>query len=193
MFSTIIQLHRMKKILPSLLLTGLVLFSCASGQTAPEPETEVAVAEVAVPEPEPEPEAEIVEEPGDEYIVTKELYEQTFEEIEALIIELNSVISKKQFDRWLTYLSTVYIRTYNSKEVLNEINEYPQLKDNGIVLTDLRGYFDWVVVPSRSRAVLGEIVFAGETQVIAYSSFDGKRAKLYELERIDGIWKITVW
>jgi hypothetical protein len=197
MFSTIIQLHRMNKILPSLLLIGLVLFSCASGQTAPEPETEVAVAEEAVPEPEPtpeqEPEAEIVEEPGDEYIVTKELYEQTFEEIEALIIELNSVISKKQFDRWLTYLSTVYIRTYNSKEVLNETNEYPQLKDNGIVLTDLRGYFDWVVVPSRSRAVLGEIVFAGETQVIAYSSFDGKRAKLYELERIDGIWKITVW
>jgi hypothetical protein len=193
MFSTIIQLHRMNKILPSLLLIGLVLFSCASGQTAPEPEAEVAVAEEAVPETELEPEAEIVEEPGDEYIVTEELYEQTFEEIEALIIELNSVISKKQFDRWLTYLSTVYIRTYNSKEVLNEINEYPQLKDNGIVLTDLRGYFDWVVVPSRSRAVLGEIVFAGETQVIAYSSYGGKRAKLYELERIDGIWKITVW
>ncbi len=199
MFSAIIQLHRMNKILPALLLIGLVFFSCASGQTAPEPETEKAAAEEPVPEPEPipepepEPEPEIVEEPSDEYIVTKELYEQTFEEIESLIIELNSVISKKQFDRWLTYLSTVYIRTYNSREVLNEINEYPQLKDNGIVLKDLRGYFDWVVVPSRSRAVLGEIVFAGETQVIAYSSFDGKRAKLYELERINGIWKITVW
>jgi hypothetical protein len=33
----------------------------------------------------------------------------------------------------------------------------------------------------------------GETQVIAYSSFEGKRAKLYELEKIDGKWKITVW
>ena len=61
------------------------------------------------------------------------------------------------------------------------------------VLKDLKGYFDWVVVPSRSRAVLGEIVFVGETQVVAYSSFDGQRAKLYELERINGDWKITVW
>ena len=41
-----------------------------------------------------------------EYQVTQELYEQTFGEIEALILELNTVISKKQFDRWLTYLST---------------------------------------------------------------------------------------
>ena len=49
------------------------------------------------------------------------------------------------------------------------------------------------MVPSRSQAVLDEIVFVGETQVIAYSSFKGKRAKLYELERIDDEWKITVW
>ena len=129
----------------------------------------------------------------DAYVVTQELYEQTFEEIEALIYELNTVISKRQYDRWLTYLSNGYKHLYNSREQLDIINEYSQLKDNGIVLKDIKGYFDWVVVPSRSQAVLGEIVFVGETQVIAYSSFEGKRAKLYELERIDGVWKISVW
>ncbi|MCK5735224.1 MAG: hypothetical protein KAH21_02050, partial [Spirochaetaceae bacterium] len=152
---------------------------------------------VAEPEPEPEPEKETTvtetDESEDNYIVSQELYEQTFDEIEDLIQELNKVISKKQFDRWLKYLSTDYIRKYNSTDFLNEINEYPQLKDNNIVLKDLKGYFDWVVVPSRSRAVLGEIVFVGETQVIAYSSFEGKRAKLYELEKIDEKWMITVW
>ncbi len=187
----------MKIILPVLFLAGLLFFSCASDVTAPEPEPVAPVVEEAAPEPEPEPEVDpIVEEvpvTDENYVVSQEFYEQTFEEIEALILELNKVISKKQFDKWLAYLSTDYIRTFNSGEVLNVINEYPQLKDNGIVLKDLRDYFDWVVVPSRSRAVLGEIVFVGETQVIAYSSFEGKRAKLYELEKIDDNWKITVW
>ncbi len=130
---------------------------------------------------------------GDDYIVTQEFYEQTFEEIEALILELNRVISAKQCERWLSYLSAEYIETFSSGEVLDAINEFPQMKDNGIVLKDLKDYFEWVVVPSRSRAVLGEIVFVGEFKVIAYSSFDGKKAKLYELEKINGIWKITVW
>lgn len=195
MSGTIIQLQRMKKILPVFLFIGLIFYSCATvePEQEPAPEATVVAEPDPVPEPEPEPVIEEVPEADDKYVVSQELYEQTFGEIEALILELNTVISKKQFDKWLTYLSTVYIRTYNSKEVLDEINEYPQLKDNGIILRDLKGYFEWVVVPSRSRAVLGEIVFAGETRVIAYSSFDGKRAKLYELERIDGEWKITVW
>jgi hypothetical protein len=198
----------MKMILPLFLFTGLFLFSCASEKPALPPAEEPAVEEPAVeeeitepaveePAAEEETPAEVTapEEVGEEdsYTVSQELYEQTFEEIEMLIKELNQVISKKQYDRWLKYLSINYIRKYNSTEILNEINEYPQMKDNGIVLKDLRGYFDWVVVPSRSRAVLGEIVFVGETQVIAYSSFEGKRAKLYELEKIDDKWKITVW
>lgn len=176
-------------------MAGFVFYSCASVEVVPEVEPELVVEEdpEPVPEAEPEPEVEEVVDSKEDYSVSQEIYEQTFEEIEALIIELNTVISKKQFDKWLTYLSTSYIRTYNSTEVLDEINEYPQLKDNGIVLKDLKGYFEWVVVPSRSRAVLGEIVFAGETRVIAYSSFEGQRAKLYELEKIDEMWKITVW
>jgi hypothetical protein len=192
----------MKMILPILLFTGLFLFSCASEKPdlppADEPAAEEPVAEEEITEPAVEEETpaeetapEKVEE--DSYTVSQELYEQTFEEIEMLIKELNQVISKKQYDRWLKYLSINYIRKYNSTEILNEINEYPQMKDNGIVLKDLRGYFDWVVVPSRSRAVLWEIDLVGETQVIAYSSFEGKRAKLYELEKIDDKWKITVW
>ena len=186
----------MKQILPLLLLISLIFTSCAS--EAPVQESEPDIVEPAPePEPEAEPEPEVAEEPAEPeeetYEVSQELYDQTFEEIEELILELNSVISRKQYDRWLSYLSSTYKRTYNSREVLDGINQNSMLKDNGIVLTDLKGYFDWVVVPSRIEAPLNEIVFIGENQVIAYSSFKGKRAKLYELERIDGEWKITVW
>ncbi|RKX74370.1 MAG: hypothetical protein DRP60_10360 [Spirochaetes bacterium] len=188
----------MKIILSILLFTGLFFYSCVSEKPAPPAQAEPVVQEPASPvvqeEPEPEPESEPEPSAEDEkYQVSEELYQQTFDEIEALIKELNQVISKKQYDRWLKYLSTGYIRKYNSQEVLDLINEYPQLKDNGIVLKNLRDYFDWVVVPSRSRAVLGEIVFVGETKVIAYSSFEGKRAKLYQLEKNEDNWSITVW
>lgn len=192
----IIQLQRMKSLMPVLILIGLLFTSCAGTDPVDEPET-APVAEEPAPEPEPVPEPEpatgVEDTTDNEFEVSQEIYDQTFNEIEALIYELNTVISRKQYDRWLTYLSNNYKRTFNSRETLDEINQYPQLKDNGIVLTDLKDYFDWVVVPSRSQAILGDIVFVGESRVIAYSSYQGKRAKLYELERIDGEWKITVW
>ncbi|RKX69211.1 MAG: hypothetical protein DRP70_06185 [Spirochaetes bacterium] len=192
----------MKIILSILLFAGLFFYSCVSEKPAEPVQAEPVVQEPVAPavqeeskpeaEPAPEPEPEAAAE-EDHYQVSEELYQQTFDEIEALIKELNQVISKKQYDRWLKYLSSGYIRKYNSQEVLDAINEYPQLKDNGIVLKNLRDYFDWVVVPSRSRAVLGEIIFVGETKVVAYSSFEGTRAKLYQLEKNDNNWKITVW
>jgi len=192
----------MKIILSILLFTAFFFYSCTTEEPVVQAAAEPAAAEqppeeqVTEPEPAAEPAEAAEETPAESdenYVVSREVYEQTFEEIEAFIKELNQVISRKQYDRWLTYLSTGYTRKYNSPEVLNEINEYPQLKDNGIVLKNLKDYFDWVVVPSRSRAVLGDIVFVDEAKVIAYSSFDGKRAKLYQLEKNDGKWKITVW
>lgn len=186
----------MKPIIGILVLSVLpaLLISCISAEAASPPVSESEPRAEAEPEPviEPvvEPEAEAEEH---SYEVTQEVYEQTFEEIEAFISELNGVISRRQFERWTEYLSITYIGTYNDESVLSEISQYPQLKDNDIILKSLKDYFDWVVVPSRSRAVLDDIVFVGEDQVTAYSSFEGKRAKLYELQRLDGEWKITVW
>lgn len=190
----------MKPIIGILVISVLpaLLISCISAEAALPPVSESEPRIEAEPEPVVEPESEPVIEPEAEaeehsYEVTQEVYEQTFEEIEAFISELNGVISRRQFERWTGYLSSTYIGTYNDESVLSEINQYPQLKDNDIILKSLKDYFDWVVVPSRSRAVLDDIVFVGEDQVTAYSSFEGKRAKLYELQRLDGEWKITVW
>lgn len=182
----------MKQIIVVLALAAVTLASCVTASPA-ESVAEPMPEEPVQPQMEEEP-AVVEDEPEEEvYLVSEEVFNQTFEEIEALIMELNQVISRRQYSRWLTYLSAAYKSTYNSPEKLDGINQLSQMKDNNIVLKDLKGYFDWVVVPSRSRAVLGEIVFVGETQVVAYSSFEGQRAKLYELERINGDWKITVW
>lgn len=140
------------------------------------------------------PVQEVIEEAVEEvYEVSEEVYVQTFNEIEQLIYKINTVIAKKQYDRWVSYLSKTYKKTYNSSETLDEYNQYPQLMENNIVLKSLKDYFNWVVVPSRSQAELDEIIFIMESRVIAYSSYEGQRAKLYEFERIDEEWKISTW
>ncbi|OQX28682.1 MAG: hypothetical protein B0D92_07645 [Spirochaeta sp. LUC14_002_19_P3] len=134
--------------------------------------------------------------PGDtdiEFVVSQDTYDQAFEELSVLIKKINQVITKKNFNIWLTFLSEAYKERFSDKAALAEISESPQLKNNNIVLTTLKDYFNWVVVPSRNKAVLQKIVFVSENQVIAYSLFSGSKAKLYEFEKINNDWKISIW
>ena len=185
----------MKARFPVVLVAAAILTACATVPVETEPD-EIPAEQPALvqePEPEPTPEEPPAAEPETEYEVSQEIYDRTHEEIDELIARLNHVISSNDYEGWLRYLSRDYIDNYNSPETLNEINQYPQLKDNGIVLENLNDYFDWVVVPSRSRAVLKDIVFVDENKVIAYSSYSGKRARLYQFEKIEGQWKISEW
>lgn len=182
---------KMKALL--VIFLALVLFACTTNPSQP-PATTESVDPPAGTEPTPETPSIAVEpeKAKGEFKVSQDVYEQTFEEIQELIAKLNRVISNKQFDRWITFLSKPYIRKYNSKETLNAFNQYPQLLENNIVLASLQDYFKWVVVPSRSQAELKEIIFSGENHVIAYSVYEGQRAKLYEFEKIDGSWMISI-
>jgi len=181
----------MKIILKSLAVL-VFLISCAS-----EPEEPIVTEVVSVPEPEPEPEPEpkpVLVEPAEPvFEVSDEIYQTTFDETEKLIKELNAIISKRNYDLWKKYLSQTYILTYNNKENLKAFAEVPLLKENGIELNNLRDYFNWVVVPSRSNAKVDDIVFDNETHITAYTTFKDQKGKLYQLEKIDGTWKISTW
>jgi hypothetical protein len=50
--------------------------------------------------------------------VTQEEYEAAFFDIEALIKDLNSVISRRSFIQWKPYLDDIYIETMSSDEKL---------------------------------------------------------------------------
>ncbi len=154
--------------------------------TNPEPVVPDAPSEEAQPKEEKQVEAE------ESYDVSEELYVQTFNEIEELIAELNRVIAKKQYKIWSTFLSDKYLSHYSSAETINRINQYDQLKNNNIRLESLKDYFLWVVVPSRNQVILNEIVFFEKDRVVAYTSLEGQRVKLYEFEKFDGVWKVTL-
>jgi hypothetical protein len=163
-------------------------------EPAETPEPEEATPEEPAPEPEPEP-----EEPADEngettaegdYEVTEELYNQTFNEVEKTIEELNKIIREQDFEAWRSYLTDAYEDKYSDREELREISNMPILQRNDITLRSLRDYFRWVVVPSRANARLDDLRFITENEVEAIMSINGQQVILYHLKKVDGSWKI---
>lgn len=131
--------------------------------------------------------------PDSGFIVTEDVYAQTFAEVEALISTLNDIIREKNYDEWLELLSAEYIAKTGSPEFLREASQSPILLKNRIVLKSLKDYFLSVVVPSRSQAVLSDISFIDATRVKAITVIDGKPVILYMLEKEDTRWMVGIW
>ena len=191
----------------TILLTVFALFSCA---TPPEPIVEEPVVEVIQEKPqpaetpppveekvteapaeEPEPEPEAEPEPAEEvFTVTEEFFTETFEDIRALITELNAIIIDENYNKWLTYLTQEYISFHSSDEILKKNSDQPLLVKYDITLRNLKDYFRYVVVPSRSNARLDDLVFIDNDHVKAIMIFKEQRTILYLLNRVDEKWKI---
>ncbi|MBI9102249.1 MAG: hypothetical protein JEY99_07540 [Spirochaetales bacterium] len=186
----------------------LIFFGCKTISEEPVTDNEEPVIEQPQPEPEPvpeptpekepvtEPEPEVdpapIEEASDEFVVTPEVFEETFVNIEALIGELNGIIRAKNYFIWTTYLTREYKEYYSDPQKLLEMSQQPILKKYGIRLRSLQDYFEYVVVPSRSQAKLDDLIFTDNEHIEAIMLINGKRSILYSLEKIDGIWKIGV-
>jgi hypothetical protein len=112
-------------------LSVLVLaffLGCPSGPEVPIDDP--IITDVTEPDgPETDPE---------ETQISQEDYEAAFFDIEALIRDLNAVISRRSFIQWKPYLDEIYVETMSSKEKLDEINEKPVLKQANIELNHWR-------------------------------------------------------
>lgn len=170
-----------------LLSAASVLASCATvppEQAQPGPEA-VEPPPNAITEPTPPPSAE-------QFVATEELYEKTFNEVQAVIAELTRIIAEGDYSQWLTYLTTDYVRTTSSPAFLDEASQAGVLKKNGIVLSSLQDYFDNVVVRSRLQARLEDINFVDATHVKAITRIQGAPVILYYLVQEEGRWKVGI-
>ena len=193
----------------SLLVIAFVASGCVTLGNEPLVVTEeeqpapVQPPEPGDPQPEPEPEREqVAEEQVQPEIeddvpqvsapiaVPEELYSRAFSEVEAVIAELNQVISRREFEIWKTYLTRRYVEYYSHPDVLAEISRQPFLVQSNIRLTSLQDYFVDVVVPSRARARLDDLIFYSDSIVEAVTEFRGQRVILYLLRKVDGQWRI---
>ena len=103
--------------------------------------------------------------PVEEFVVTEELYDRTFEEINELIAHLNDIISRRDFQSWLGFLTPEYIIASTDPEYLHRLEDLGPLRRNNVKLRNLEDFFIHVVVPSRSDVVLDSVEFVDENRV----------------------------
>jgi hypothetical protein len=172
------------------------LLSCTSGPVAPqpgEPPSEPAASATGAADGSVTGSPPSSGEPAEEFVVTEEVYQKTFEEIEGVIAELNAIIRARDFARWERRLTTAYRELTSSPGFLAEVSQSAALKKNSVTLRSLEDYFNQVVVPSRSSAKLDELAFVDATHVKAITVIQGEAYILYWLVREDVTWKIGIW
>lgn len=179
------------------LLGALALFSCAS---APAPPDEAEpLADAAAPATDAEEDgpstaaASGAEEAAQEFVVTEEVYQRTFEEIEEAIAELNAIIRARDFAGWERRLTAAYRERTSSPDYLAEVSKSAALVKNGITVRSLSDYFFQVVVPSRSSVKLDRLAFVDATHVKAITIIQGEPCILYWLVREGETWNIGIW
>ena len=74
---------------------------------------------------------------------------------------------------------------------LENLSDNPVLKDYGIRLKQLRDYFNYVVVPSRSNVVIDEIQFITEDKIKAFTFTNNEKFVVYLLIRHEDGWVIS--
>ena len=137
------------------------------------------------------------EETFDPSKVSQERYILIREDVQHFISDLNTIISKKDFNAWKAALSAEYIDGISSPENLNQLSESNALKAQKIVLNNLEDYFTYVVAPSRANVNVDniDIEFVGQNRVKAFTvttnrSGEEQRVRLYDLEQTGNSWKI---
>ena len=166
----------------------------------PTIEQVLIVEQVPVAEP-----VSVIEQVFDVANVSDEIFEAVMEEVKALINNLNTIIRARNYTAWLTHLSYSYYTVISSRAFLEERTEELFRRDQIVarnlgrdprlvsrrVLNTPRDFFEHIVVPSRSNDRVDDIYFISETRVIAFTiDTRGNRLILYNLERIDGNWRI---
>ena len=164
----------------------------------PEPVQQKPVQPEIVPGP-----AENVFDPGS---ISEEQYEVAMAEVKALIADLNLIIRDRNYNAWVSHLADSYFREISAAVFLEERTEELFRRDQIVarnmgrdprtvqrrVLRTTMDYFVNIVVPSRSNDRVDEIEFVSRNRVKAYTvDTRGTRLVLYDLEIIDGRWKIV--
>jgi hypothetical protein len=174
-----------------LILVGLCLVACATHppqKPVPPAPPETPIQQPGTPEPQnpAPPQAQ----QGQEFVATQEMYKKTFDEVQATVDALNRLISASDYEGWLGYLTADYVQETGGAASLAQASSSGVLKKNGVVLKNLKDYFDNVVVRSHLQASLSEIQFVDATHVKALTQIQGTSVILYYLVQENGRWKV---
>ena len=128
--------------------------------------------------------------------VSQAQYDATMREVQQFITDLNNVIRNRDYPSYRAALSQARLNEISSQDFLQRVSQQPAMISQGITLKTAEDYFNHVVVPARANNRIDERVddleFINRNRVVAYTiDTNGRRLRLYDLEKIGNSWKIT--
>jgi hypothetical protein len=180
------------------LFTMVVLAVLAAVSCGSAPKKNAVPAETppvaAVPEPVTPGSPEAPSSPPEEFdpnSISQEVFDSTKVEVQQFIGNLNSIITKKNFNAWKATLAPEFFEEISSPAYLQRASESAALKSRNIVLATPNDYFTHVVIPSRANSRVDDIEFVSPSRVKAFTIHpNGQRLRLYDLEHTGNTWLI---
>ena len=170
---------------------------------AEEPEIIIPEPEPIVPEPEPELEPvvqELTPEEQEFLRSTKALNEECTISIDTFtkdkkdvldtIAELDEIMKKGDYARWLTYVSKESKDYWMNAKRLKELEG--RLPVKGLKLSGLRDYFKYIFIPARAGHTVDEIRYVSDTVVKAVQVKENRDVVYYTFEKIEGKWLLKL-
>jgi len=167
--------------------------AAAEEPAAIKPAEELAAKEQPAAARQPEEEtARVAVETKKTVDLSQESYEEILDDVKAFVDSLNLIIKGKNYTKWRSVLSEELLKEISSREFLADASKWPSMKSRGIVLRELRDYFNYVVVPSRANSQVDIIEVMDNNRVKAfYTNTRKERTELvYELAKTGDSWTI---
>lgn len=128
------------------------------------------------------------------YHVSQETYDKTFNEIYEFIEKIQKTMDTEDYNSWKSILTQEYISKNSDPSYLKRISEEPSLKNSNIALRNLKDFFLFVFIPSRTGIKMDRIEFISGTRVKVIAIVNNTNYVIYLLEKENNkLWKIGVW
>jgi len=131
-------------------------------------------------------------------VVSKETFNADKAAILKKISELNGIMSKKDFNSWLKYISEDSKKYWSNSYTLLKASEKLPKELKGLKLKNLNDYFNYVFIPSRNGRQIDEIRYNSAESVKAVQvtkSEEENKTKItvyYNFVKEGGDWKVEL-
>ena len=170
--------------------------SLATGKLSVPPDIQTKPEEIAAETPvetEAEPVNQALQGEYERSVGVSSITRETFEEdktaILGIIESLSTVMQKKDYKKWLTYVDDASIKYWSTKSNLQKAQN--RLPVKGLTLKTLEDYFKYVFIPSRTGRTVDEIRYETARLVKAvHVNGDNDTVYYYFKKSAKGDWKI---
>ncbi len=128
------------------------------------------------------------------YKVSQETYNITFNEIYQFIEKIQKIMDREDYETWKSILTKEYVLKNSDPFYLKQVSEEPSLKNSNITIKNLKDFFLFVFIPSRTGIKMDRIEFLDQNSVKVIAIVNNTNYVIYLLEKDNNkLWKIGVW